>query len=142
MSLDEKKLYVQGYGVLVAIRQLARLLSTPAKVGFYISVPDVLEIAESLGVPAMPRNDRQWFFEEVMKAALDMEKLDAFLEELTKLIDERAREVATYVNRYPRAGEYLRWSLERVEELKKRIRETARIYQGFLRLKKEYSQPR
>jgi hypothetical protein len=137
-SREELTLFASGYGVLTAIRQLAKTMASPAKCGVYISVVDMYKIAEKLGIAAMPRNDRQWFFEEVMKTAFDAEKLPQLLEELRQLVKSRLEELSALMRQYPNAGRFLEWSLNRGQELLRRIDDVERAYKRFLSYKEKF----
>ncbi len=138
----EIRLMSSGYGVLVALRQLARTMATPAKVGFFISVPQVLEIAEKLGVAAVPRNERQWFFEEVLKTAFDGDKLEEFLKELLAVVERHVKEVEALTSTYPGTYKMLSWSLERARDFRRRVEEVLAMYRKFQKLKEEYHKSR
>jgi len=141
-SREEVKLMASGYGVLVAIRHLARHMATPAKTGFFISVPQILSIAERLGIAAMPRNDRQWFFEEVLKTAFDADKLREFLDELDALAAAHIEALKGLASQYPKAGELWKWSIESAEAFRSKVREVARLYERFVKLKEENREAR
>jgi hypothetical protein len=134
-SRDELALFASGYGVVTAIKQLAKTMASPAKCGVYISVADMYRIAERLGIAAMPRNDRQWFFEEVMKTAFDAEKLPQLLAELRQLVKSRLEELSALTRQYPRSGRFLEWSLNKGQELLRRIDDVERAYMRFLSYK-------
>ncbi|WP_237179419.1 hypothetical protein [Pyrobaculum ferrireducens] len=138
----EIRLMSSGYGVLVALRQLARTMATPAKVGFFISVPQVLEIAEKLGVAAVPRNERQWFFEEVLKTAFDGDKLEEFLQELLTMVERHVKEVEALTSTYPGMYKMLSWSLERARDFRRRVEEVLAMYRKFQKLKEEHHKSR
>ncbi|MEM1570832.1 hypothetical protein [Pyrobaculum sp.] len=140
-SFQDIRLMSSGYGVLVSLRTLARTMAMPAKVGVYISVPLVLEIAQKLGVPAMPRNERQWFFEETLKAAFDAEKLGEFLRLLKEAVAKEVESVKALMSTYPRTKELLQWSVDRAEEFVKKVDEVLAVYERFLKLKEEYGKP-
>ena len=44
----------------IMIKRIARRLSTPAKAGVYISIPDLTKIADTLDIPLTIRRDRRW----------------------------------------------------------------------------------
>jgi hypothetical protein len=134
-SREELALFASGYGVVTAVRQLAKTMASPAKCGVYISAVDMYRIAEKLGIAAMPRNDRQWFFEEVMKTAFDAEKLPQLLEELRQLVKSRLEELSALTRQYPRSGRFLEWSLNKGQELLRRIDDVERAYMRFLSYK-------
>lgn len=130
-------MFASGYGVATAVRQLAKTMASPAKCGIYISAVDMYKVAERLGIAAMPRNDREWFFEEVMKTAFDAEKLPQLLAELRQLVKSRLEELSTLTRQYPNAGRFLEWSLKRGQELLKRIDDVEKTYRRFLSYKEK-----
>ena len=49
------------------IKSISRHLSTPYKTGVYISIPDLVAVARSVGIPVVIRDTGEWMVEELLK---------------------------------------------------------------------------
>jgi hypothetical protein len=108
------------------IKSVSKHLSTPYKTGVYISIPDLVAVARSVGIPVVIRDTREWMVEELLKIAVDYGKLVDVVDKLKELIEDKRSQLEELLKLYPLAKplytdliENTRSTLEKLEELKR-----------------------
>jgi hypothetical protein len=112
--------------LILLIKSISKHLSTPYKTGVYISIPDLVAVARSVGIPVVIRDTREWMVEELLKIAVDYGKLVDVVDKLKELIEDKRSQLEELLKLYPLAKplytdliENTRSTLEKLEELKR-----------------------
>ncbi|MDM7275848.1 MAG: hypothetical protein P3X22_007045 [Thermoprotei archaeon] len=76
----------------ILIKSIARTMATPYKTGVYISIVDLIEIAKKTQLPVTIKESREWVLEELLKTAVDYDKMENVIEELKTMIESKINE--------------------------------------------------
>jgi hypothetical protein len=113
------------------VKAVTRTLTSPAKTGTLITIPDLRRIASRLDLPITIRNDRAWILEELMRIAIDYGKLPELVEELKTLIRVRAERLEELALEYPASRKLVEEHIESSRRALALLEDLKEVYYRF-----------
>lgn len=112
----------------ILIKSIARTMATPYKTGVYISIVDLIEIAKKTQLPVTIKESREWVLEELLKTAVDYDKMENVIEELKTMIESKINEFKKLLENYPQAANLYTEYFENANRALDKLRELKEIY--------------